>query len=108
MTTPDERVRAQVYVRKFLEHLSNPGPLPGVPVDIRVAAESVLRHLASPEELRNIIEMTDRLLQAERQRDEYRTYARDATWIVLKKGVPLLVFFLAAGVVIGRVAFCRA
>ena len=48
MTLPDERYRAIIYTKNFLQDLLNPKLTPKVPKQIRQRAHSLLRHF--PEE----------------------------------------------------------
>jgi hypothetical protein len=48
MTLPDERYRAIIYTKNFLQDLLNPKITPKVPKNIRQRAYSLLRHF--PEE----------------------------------------------------------
>lgn len=48
MTLPDERYRAIIYTKNFLQDLLNPTLTPKVPKQIRQRAHSLLRHF--PEE----------------------------------------------------------
>lgn len=51
MTIPDERTRAIVYTRQFLEQLLVPGLTPDVPDSVRTTARSLLRHYPGISEL---------------------------------------------------------
>jgi hypothetical protein len=102
MTTLDERQRVQGEARDLLRELCDPKLTPGVSDKLRHRAEGLLRHLASPGEIRDVVEVVTRMLQAERERDEYRAAA-----MVVKRrliaGVSLVfAVALAAGILIGE------
>lgn len=44
MTTPDERTRAVLHTRDFLEALLDAETQPGVPAEVREEARRLLRH----------------------------------------------------------------
>lgn len=44
MTTPHERTRTLLQTREFLQELTNPEKMPGVPEDVRRQARVLLRH----------------------------------------------------------------
>lgn len=44
MTMPDERLRAVVQTRRFLEELCDPSRAPDIPADARREAHRLLRH----------------------------------------------------------------
>ena len=48
MTVPDERTRAMVYTRAFLQDLRDPGVTPRVPKTVRDTANWLLRHYPEP------------------------------------------------------------
>lgn len=102
MTTPEERQRAQADTRSLLRELCDPQATPGVPERLRHRAEGLLRHVASPGEIREMVEVVLRLLQAERERDRYRMAAMVVTGRLVA-GVSLtFVAALAAGILIGE------
>jgi hypothetical protein len=47
MTTPDERVRAVLHTKDFLEDLCSSEAMPGVPDAVRQQARRLLRHYPS-------------------------------------------------------------
>lgn len=51
MTTPDERSRAVLHTRDFLEDLLSPARMPGVPDAVREEARRLLQHYPSPANL---------------------------------------------------------
>lgn len=52
MTTPDERTRAVLHTRDFLEALLNSAMQPGVPDEVRAEARRLLRHYPDVSDLR--------------------------------------------------------
>jgi hypothetical protein len=101
MTTPEERQRAQAETRGLLRELCDPRLTPGVSDRLRHRAEGLLRHLASPAEIRDTLEMALRLHSAEGECDRYGAAARGAsrrrfTYIAVSLAVALV-----AGVLIG-------
>lgn len=52
MTTPDERTRAVLETREFLQELLDSTATPGCPEDIRLQARQLLRHYPREAELR--------------------------------------------------------
>jgi len=52
MTTPDERTRAVLHTRDFLEALRDSGMQPGVPDEVREQARRLLRHYPDVTDLR--------------------------------------------------------
>ncbi len=52
MTTPDERTRAVLHTRDFLEALVSPDGQPGVPAEVREEARRLLRHYPDVTDLR--------------------------------------------------------
>lgn len=82
MTTPDERARAQADAIAFLRELRDDRRIPNVPASVRRRAETLLRHIASAEEVRDILEMTLRAYTAEKERDQLRGTAAAVKWRV--------------------------
>jgi hypothetical protein len=52
MTTPDERTRAVLETREFLQELLDTLATPGCPEEIRLQARQLLRHYPRETELR--------------------------------------------------------
>lgn len=102
MTTPEERQRAQAETRELLRELCDAKLMPDVPARLRHRAEGLLCHLASPGEIRDIVEMVLRLLQAERERDEYRAAAMVVTRRLLARVALALAVALTAGILVGE------
>jgi len=105
MTTPEERQRAQTETRNLLRQLCTADLTPGLPDRLRHQAEGVLRHLASPSEIRDILEMALGLLHAQQERDQYRAAALTRTRRSLAKWLLALALTFAAGLLAGRWAF---
>ena len=103
MTTPSERKNAQLETKQFLEALRDPELSPDVPEKLRQRAETLLRHLASPGEIEDVLEISLRLFYAERERDELRASATEVTWRVLLRGTILLGAVLLLGIWVGTV-----
>ena len=104
MTTPTERARAQLEATRLLQALRNAELTPGVPEDLRRHAETVLRHLASPGEVKDQLEMALRLFHAERERDELRKSWERVTWRVLLRTTIVFCLVLLFGMWVGTKA----
>lgn len=102
MTTPEGRQRAQAETRELLRELCDPKLTPGVPERLRNRAEGLLRHVASAGEIRDVVEMVLRLLQAERERDGYRVAALRVTRRLLARAAVALAVALTAGILVGE------
>ncbi len=102
MTLPEERSRAQLETRQFLYDLSNETVTPGVPEAVRRHAYRLLRHLASPGELEDILVMALQLSNSERERDACKAKDRAALRHQVLKGLVVLSVGLLVGVLIGR------
>ena len=102
MTTPDERHDAQKGTVIFLRQLCDPERTPGVSDELRYRAEGLLRHLASPSEVRDMLEMALRLYHAEQERDQYRTTVVGATRRLLFRVAIVQAVALSLGILIGR------
>jgi hypothetical protein len=97
MTTPEERQRAQAETRRLLRELRDTSLTPGVPDRLRHRAEGLLRHLATPSEIGDVLEMTLRLVDAERERDQRRAIDAAAT----RQTIFRISLALAAAFVVG-------
>lgn len=102
MTTPEERRRVQAETRSLLRELCEPNLTPGLPDRLRHRAQGLLRHLASPSEIQDMTEVVLRLLQAERERDQYRMAAMVVTRRLVAGVSLVFAVALAAGVLIGE------
>lgn len=97
MTTLEERQRAQAETRRLLRELRDASLTPGVPERLRHRAEGLLRHLASPSEIGDVLEMALRLVDAERERDQRRV--SDAA--LIRRMLLRMSLALAAALVVG-------
>lgn len=102
MTTPEERQRAQAETRELLRELCDSKLTPGVPARLRHRAEGLLRHVASPGEIREMLDMALRLLQTEQERDKYRAAALVVTRRLLARVAVALAVALTAGILVGE------
>ncbi len=102
MTTPEERQNAQRETAVFLRQLCDPQRTPAVPDALRYRAEGLLRHLASPSEIRDMLEMALRLYHAEQERDQYRTTVVGVTRRLLFRVAIVQAVTLSLGILLGR------
>ena len=102
MTTPDERKRAQERTWRLLRDLANEETVPGVPRAYRREAAMVLRHLATPGEVHDMLETSLRLFHAEHEREVYRASAARVTGRWLVRWAVVLPIVLLLGLWLGR------
>ena len=101
MTTAGERERAQGETREFLQELGNHELATDVPERFKHRARMLLRHLATPGEVRDALELALRLFHAERERDELRVVSVAVTWRVLWRGTVVIAVVLLVGMWVG-------
>jgi hypothetical protein len=92
----------QAETRSLLRELCEPNLTPGVSDRLRHRAQGLLRHLATPSEIQDMTEVVLRLLQAERERDQYQAAAMVVTRRVVAGVSLVFAAALAAGVLIGE------